>query len=258
MSHGSALKALGAGRSRTLRLARPRAAGKFARDGGREVSRPADVILLASPAAGVHRRWRGALPPRCVVHEVADRTALKRSMASLRPAMLLLDLGVPGVQGPEDLPTLQRLSPRTKIVLFTCTPNDKEAISALKAGAKGYCGKDIAPSLLGKAVKRIRKGEIWIGRKVMSDFIEELAARTARSEQKVSTHRRRRLDRLTARQREIAHLIGGGARNKEIGGRLKVTERTVKAHVSAIFRKLGITNRSHLVRLVAEHTLMAP
>ena len=171
-------------------------------------------------------------------------------MSTLRPSVLLLDLALRRLDGLEELPAIQRLSPRTKIVLLTSAPDEKEEVAALKAGAKGYCDRDIAPSLLAKAVGRIQKGEIWIGRRAISNFIEEFASLAHRVEQAIPP---RALGPLTSREREIAQLVGAGARNKEIAGRLRVTEKTVKAHLTTIFRKLNLSSRSQLALFVAEH-----
>ena len=89
----------------------------------------------------------------------------------------------------------------------------------------------------------MQKGEIWAGRTLVARLIEELGAR-------VRTHPRTdssaRVGGLTTREREIAGLVSGGASNKEIAARLGVTERTVKAHLTAIFRKIGVTDRLRL------------
>ncbi len=205
-------------------------------------------MLIASPAAVLRRRWRRELAGKFDVHQVAQRGALVRSMARLRPCVLLLDLAVRRFEGLEDLPTIQRPSPRTKIVLLTSAPDEKEEVAAVKAGAKGYCDRDIAPSLLAKAVARVQNGEIWIGRRAISNFIEELASLVLRPAPALAPGT---LSPLTSREREIAQLVGEGARNKEIAERLQVTEKTVKAHLTAVFRKLGLSSRSQLALFVA-------
>lgn len=207
------------------------------------------AVLIASPTELLRRRWRRELGRKYTVDEVAQRAALVRSMASQKPALLLLDLALRRFNGLEDFAAIQRLSPRTKVILLTGAPDLKEEISALKAGAKGYCDRDIAPSLLAKAVERVQKGEIWVGRRAISNFIEELAAVTYRQEEEAPL---KRLERLTARERDVAHLVGAGARNKEIAAQLKVAEKTVKAHITAIFRKLRLSNRAQLALFVAE------
>jgi DNA-binding NarL/FixJ family response regulator len=174
-------------------------------------------------------------------------------MASLKPTILLLDLALPNLGGVGGIRAIQRLSPPTKIVLLTGTPDEKEGISALKAGARGYCNTDIDAALLKKAVEMVQKGEIWVARKLIPHLLEELASLTERRQKDSPAKPDSRLDRLTPREREIVHLIGGGASNKEIASQLKVTEGTVKAHLTAIFRKTGLSSRLQLALFVAEH-----
>lgn len=190
-----------------------------------------------------------------MVHEVAEQAMLERTMADLKPAILLLDLALPRLGRVAGVPTVQQLSPETKIVLLTDAPDEREGISALKAGARGYCNKNIdSPGLIVKAVETVQNGEIWVGRKVVSHLLEELAARTKRGQKGSPPKWESRLDSLTPREREVAHLIGDGATNKEIASRLNVTQRTVKAHLTAVFRKLGISNRLQLALLLARDT----
>jgi len=211
------------------------------------------MVLIASPNPRVRRRWRQALQGRSAIHQVATRAALERSMAHLKPAILLLDLGLPMLGGVGGVPALQRLSPPTRIVLLTGTLDEKEGLSALKVGARGYCNTEIDPALLKKAVQMVREGQIWAGRNLIPHLLEELTSLTERRREAPPGDRDSRLDRLTPREREIAHLIGGGASNKEIASRLNVTEGTVKAHLTAIFRKIGLSGRLQLALFVAEH-----
>ena len=94
----------------------------------------------------------------------------------------------------------------------------------------------------------------------VADFaplLEELTALTERRHKEFPPNLDTRLDRLTPREREIAQLIGGGASNKEIAGRLNITEATVKAHLTAIFRKLGLSDRLGLALFVTEYNRVA-
>lgn len=219
--------------------------------------RAASVVLIASPIAGVRSQWSEALEERFPLYEVAERASLERSMASLKPAILLLDLALPGLGGVEGTPAIQRLSPITSIILMTSTSNDREGLAALKAGARGYCSLDMDPQLLKKAVTVVVKGEIWVARNVFAPLLEELTALTERRHKEFPPNLDTRLDRLTPREREIAQLIGGGASNKEIAGRLNITEATVKAHLTAIFRKLGLSDRLGLALFVTEYNRVA-
>lgn len=154
--------------------------------------------------------------------------------------------------GLEGVSALRCLSPLTQIILLSHAPDDREAIQALKMGVKGYCHSNIDPRLLVRAVKLVRQGEIWVGRKVIPNLIEEIAA-ARQGRQKESIHPQMfRLDSLTPRELQIARLIGDGSCNKEIADRLKISESTVKAHLTAIYRKLKIDDRLRLALLVTE------
>lgn len=212
-------------------------------------SRP--TVLLATPSAAVRKRCHQALQGSAAIREVADFTALAAAIATLNPAILLLDLALPGLGGVADVAVLQRLSPPTHIVLLTDTPDEKEAIVALKHGARGYCKLDIEPLLLKKAMDRVRKGEIWVGRALIAHLLEELTSLTQLRQADRVVEVDQGLNRLTPREREIAHLIGGGAANKEIASRLHISEKTVKAHLTAIFGKLGVSSRLQLALLLA-------
>jgi DNA-binding NarL/FixJ family response regulator len=191
------------------------------------------------------------------IHEVTGRAELEKSLAELNPSVLLLDLALPQLGGIRGVPAIHRMNPSTKVILLTNTLNEREGIAALKAGARGYCPKDINPFLIKKAVEQVQKGEIWVGRYLIPHLLEELSALTERRRKASLSNPDRRLEVLSPREREIAHLIGGGASNKEIASRLNVTERTVKAHLTAVFRKLGFSDRLRLALFVTEHNLKA-
>jgi DNA-binding NarL/FixJ family response regulator len=102
-------------------------------------------------------------------------------------------------------------------------------------------------------VETVQKGEIWVRRDLVPHLLEELTNRTNRRAKAAPAPPNRRLARLTPREREIVYLVGGGHSNKEIANELNVGERTVKAHMTAIFRKVGVSDRLRLALFVAEH-----
>ena len=196
-------------------------------------------VLIASPSAEVRRRWRHGLPTRFSAEEIAARTALEQGIKRLRPDVLLLDVALLPIDG---FGAVRRWSSVTKVVLLATTLDEGEAISALRAGARGYCPRDWPPSLTRKAVAMVHKGEIWTERRIIGRLLEELDLIERQRKPSVAVPDGS-LDGLTFREREIAQLIGGGARNKEISSRLNITEATVKKHLTAIFRKLKLSDR---------------
>jgi two-component system, NarL family, nitrate/nitrite response regulator NarL len=215
---------------------------------------PSTLILLASGVAELRKRWRHSIEARVAVHEVTERSSLERTLTNRRVAALLLDLDLPDLGGIPGLATLQRLRPMIRTVVLTSHPDEQEGIAALKAGARGYCDRDIEPRLLSKALDVVQKGEIWVGRKLIPHLLEELTALTEQQVKETPPELDSRLDRITPRERQIVQLLSSGASNKEIAKKLNVTERTVKAHLTAIFRKLGISGRLQLALFVLEHS----
>jgi DNA-binding NarL/FixJ family response regulator len=216
------------------------------------------MILIASPTPALRARWRQGLHTAAAIHEVGDRATLERSLTALRPAVLIIDLAMPDVTTSEDLHAVLQLNAVTKAIVMTEAPTEAEGVAVLRAGARGYCQRDLDATLLRKAVDVVQKGELWAGRTLTSQLLEELTARVEERERDMAARVTVRLQRLTRREREIALLVGGGASNKEIGNKLGVTERTVKAHLTAIFRKLGVTDRLRLALLVNDHEPMTP
>ena len=201
-------------------------------------------VLIATADPDLRGRWRGVLHGPYPVRDVSARDCLERTIATLSPDVVLLDLDLLGVGGIGDGPIIRALARDTKVVTLSGVPNEREGIRVLKAGARGYCNRNVDPQLLRKIVDRIHDGEIWAERKLIPRLLEEYASQPERPETELKTDGRLRL--LTPREREIAFLIGGGASNKEIARRLRVGEGTVKAHLTAIFRKLGFSDRLQL------------
>ncbi|PYN82880.1 MAG: DNA-binding response regulator [Candidatus Rokuibacteriota bacterium] len=206
--------------------------------------RPADVLIASADRALRRRLAQSLARERGLrrLREAGDRAEIERLVPQLTPVVLLLDLPLPGYAGLESLRAIRGLSPTTRTVLLVARPDDADAVAALKQGASGYCSRRSEPGLLRRALQRVRAGEIWVGRSVTGHLLEELAA---------LSHRRgpgapERLRRLTAREREIVALVAAGASNKEIAQRLAIAERTVKAHLTSIFQKLGVSSRLHL------------
>src|SRR5215470_20192521 len=218
---------------------------------GRQESAP--LVLVASSVAGVRKRCRQALFRAYTVHEVANRGDLERTMAGRRPAALLLDLALPTLGGAAGVASVQKLRASTRIIVLSDSPDEREGIAALKAGARGYCHRDIDGPLLEKATDVVLNGEIWVGRKLIPHLLEELTVLTEQRRRESPSNFDDRLQRVTPRERQIVDLLSAGASNKEIAKRLNVTERTVKAHLTAIFRKLGLSGRLQLALFALEH-----
>ena len=214
--------------------------------------RPADgklTVLVASAVTEKRRRWEQRLQDAYAICEVGERRALEQIMRHLKPHVLLLDLCLPGLAGVRHLARIQRLSPRTKIIALAPRAEDREGVSALEAGARGYYSREIEPGQLRKAVEGVEAGEIWIQRRLVTALLDTLRS-MKRPLRRHASRGASRLQGLTPREYQVAELITTGARNKEIARRLNITERTVKAHLTELFRNLNVSDRLQLVVLL--------
>ena len=214
---------------------------------------PSPLVMIASAVAGLRQRCRQALSNGYSIQESADRGDLERGIVGHRPAAVLLDITLPGLGGASGIASVQKLRAAARIIVLTEVPDEREGIAILKAGARGYCHRDIDIALLEKATHVVLKGEIWVGRKLIPHLLEELTVLTEQRRRDAPGRSDERLERVTPRERQIVDLLSVGASNKEIAKRLNVTERTVKAHLTAIFRKLGLSGRLQLALFALEH-----
>ena len=220
--------------------------------------------MIASAVAESRACWRPGLEETFDVSEVADRRTLEKAAASLKPDVLVIDLALPQLGRAHGLSQIRQSSPFTKILALTDAPAESEAMLVLKAGVKGYYPRTIEAALLKKAAEAIQKGEIWIQRKFVAGLVAEVISLSESRQAEADAEPAPYLQGLTLRQRMVAAMISQGACNKEIASHLKITERTVKAHLTETFRSLGISDRLQLALLLmkgpslSRHSLAQP
>ena len=203
------------------------------------------MIVLAASDPNVLARWQQAAPADAAV--VRDSASLEALLTSQRPALVLLDLQLDGLGGAAAAAELIGRHAATRVVVMSREPDEDEGLAALRAGARGYCNVYIDPRLLEKVITTVLAGEVWAGRKLVDRLVQMIAS----SRPAPAGDDSGGLDALTPREREIALLVGKGVSNKAIAQRLDITERTVKAHLGAVFSKLGVTGRLQLALRVA-------
>ncbi len=157
-----------------------------------------------------------------------------------RPDVLLLDLSMPDVDGIEVTKRLHDVSPETKVVVFTSFSDRERIVHALDAGAVGYLLKDAEPEELHAAVQAASRGEAPITPRAAAAL---LAARRERPAEVG----------LTAREREVLALVVEGLANKQIARRMGISEKTVKGHLTNLFQRIGVADRTQAA-LWAERT----
>jgi two-component system nitrate/nitrite response regulator NarL len=125
-----------------------------------------------------------------------------------------------------------------RVVLASSTPDDEEAYRALQGGMSGYCHAFAPATLLVQVIEVVQAGEIWAGRSLVQRLVGAINR---------LPNQAHRLQGLSEREIQVAHLTAKGLSNKEIARQLEITERTVKAHLTLIFEKLQVSDRVQLV-----------
>lgn len=175
-------------------------------------------------------------PDFAIVGQAADGAAAIHLAAMLRPDVILLDLALPVQDGVAALRAIRANDAAAKVIIFTAFDTDERILSAVRAGAQGYLLKGAPRDELFQAVRVVHAG---------GSLLQPIVA--ARLLQQVSTSTLPPPITLTEREREVLRLVAHGRQNKEIAKVLAISERTVKFHISAIFTKLGVGNRTEAV-----------
>jgi DNA-binding NarL/FixJ family response regulator len=149
---------------------------------------------------------------------------------------------------------LRAARPDALIVALTLNPNANEAMVAFEQGARGYCHALAVPEMLKQVALVVSNGGLWLG----ADLMARAAGAIAKASVPPSPDLVSPLDELTPRERDVALQVAEGASNKEVARRLDITARTVKAHMSAIFEKLGVRNRTQAGVLLRSLELADP
>ena len=160
----------------------------------------------------------------------------------LKPDVVLMDLGLPGMNGIEATSRAKQENPEVKIIILTSHERDEEVLAALGSGANAYCLKDIEPHALVNVIKEVAKGACWldpvIAKVALKLFPKPENIRVSSSNQ-LSDGR----SQLTEREMEVLRLLVKGKSNTEIAKDLIVSVHTAKAHVCSILQKLCVDDR---------------
>jgi two-component system, NarL family, nitrate/nitrite response regulator NarL len=215
------------------------------------------MIVFGSPSKKIRKTWRQVLSGSYLVHEIPDEMGLCQMLAHYKPTVLLLDSAAIHHRGIRHLKNLLQASPQTRIIFFTDQLRDAEAVAVLKAGATGYCAKNIQADSLLKAVAVVSRGEIWAERRIVAVFIRNAISRSPDRQEVKSKYYKSAPSTLpirlllSQREHDVASMIATGEQNKTISSQLSISEKTVKAHLTNIFRKVGVSSRTQLAVLCA-------
>ncbi|WP_424533845.1 response regulator [Sphaerisporangium viridialbum] len=185
-------------------------------------------------------------PDLQVVGEAADGVEALELVAGCAPQVALVDARMPRMDGVELIRQLARDHPEVACIVLTTFDEDDYLFGALRAGARGYLLKDTSPSVLVETIRKVGLGGTVLEDPAATKVIARLSRVASPSR---ADFRGEAL--LSARESEVARLVGIGAANREIAEALFVTEGTVKNHISSVLRKLGLRDRTQLALRVA-------
>ena len=208
-------------------------------------------FILASSCLIKLSRWKEGLNGFARLFHTDKLDTLKDELIRAHPDVLLLDHDLLGAGGVNEIAGLRSLSPTTKkIIMLKSSASDEEEWGLFKAGVRGCCRNDIAPESLKNIVLAVQQGELWMRRTLIYRLLDQLDEQPHKKN-KVDRSLLGRLENLTQREYEIALRVGKGESNKRIAQSLDITERTVKAHLTQAFRKMGIMDRLKLALILS-------
>ena len=183
-----------------------------------------------------------------VVAEAGDGSEAVAKAQDVRPDLILMDVAMPTMSGIDACHEIKDLLPDTRVVMLTASAAEESVTEALLAGAHGYVLKATGRDDLLQAIRAVARGE-----SILDPSVTKIV--TERFSRLVGQEKQRELDLLTPREKEVLGLVADGATNKEVAGRLVISEYTARNTVSNILGKLGLRTRSELVRWALEHGL---
>ena len=207
------------------------------------------TILLADDHTMIRDGLRKLLEPEYeVVGCVGDGRALVKSVQDLKPDLVLVDVGMPLLNGLDAGREVKKLAPRVKLIFLTMNPDPEVASEALRIGASGYLLKNSPGEELLQAVHNAVRGTSFVTPQI-SHAIEQRFIHDPKSLNKPR--------QLSDRQREVLQMLAEGRSMKEIAYVLEISHRTVRFHKYRIMEELGITTNAELVQYAIKHAIIS-
>lgn len=203
-----------------------------------------DHTLVRESLAAVLRAAGDCL----IVAEASDGVSAIEKALELRPDVAIVDLSMPGLNGVEVVRRLGAELPRTRVLVLTMHEEEEYVVHVVRAGAAGYLVKHAATSELLQAVRSLAQGGVYFGPYAARVLAEQVHHPTQISDDPYGA--------LSAREREVFHLIVEGLTTKEIAKRLDISPKTAENHRGRILDKLGARNSAELVRYASRKRLI--
>ena len=183
-----------------------------------------------------------------LVGEASDGAESIQRCAELKPDVVLMDLRMPGMDGLTAIEHLRIEQSQIAVVILTTFNEDELMLRGLRAGAKGYLLKDTDRQTLFSAIRAAARGETLFQPEVLARLLSKVGEKSFTSSATFD---------LTEREREVLASVARGERSKEIALKLKITERTVKAHLASIYNKLGVDSRAAAIAVASQNGLLS-
>jgi DNA-binding NarL/FixJ family response regulator len=188
------------------------------------------------------RTFLGLQDDMSVVGEAGTAEQALALVPRLHPDIVLMDLALPGMSGVEAAQRLRASHPDVKVVVLTSFAGQDAVLPAVRAGVAGYLLKDVGPAELADALRAVHAGGAPLHPAVAATVMQSVVEPVR--------------DPLTPREREVLRLLARGLSNRLIARELVLSEKTVKAHVSAILGKLGVADRTQAALHAVHHGLL--
>jgi len=210
---------------------------------------PAIRVLLVDDHPVVRQGLRALLSTQDgieVVGEADDGDVAVSAAERLSPDVVLMDVVMPAMDGVEALRRIVERRPQTRVVMLTSYADERRAMEAVDAGASGFLLKDASPRDVVSAIRAAHRGEAVLHPAVAAKLLAERRRPPAAHSD------------LTPRELEVLRLVARGLQNKRIASELHLSEKTVKTHVSAVLRKLDVTDRTQAAMYAVRERLVEP
>ena len=184
-----------------------------------------------------------------LVGEASDVDTAVQGIRGTKPEVVLLDVHMPGGGGKAVIEAVSETHPDVKFLALSVSDAAEDVISLIRAGARGSVTKTIAPDELVDAIKRVNDGDAVFSPRLAGFVLDAFAG-------EIDIPVDPEIDQLTVREKEVLRLIARGSTYKEVAKRLSISVKTVETHVSAVLRKLQLSNRHELTRWASDRRLV--
>ena len=184
-----------------------------------------------------------------VTAQASNGSEAVRLAREFKPDIILMDINMPGTNGLQAIKEIKQEKLPSKVIVLTIHEDREYLFKTLQMGAEGYVLKDAEPAVLIEAIRNVYNGQSYIQPNMTRELVKEF--------NRVTLHEKEKSDEnnLTCREIEVLELIAEGMINKEIAKQLYISEKTVKNHVSNIFKKLEVSDRTQAAIYAFKHNM---